>query len=459
MATLLTTTAVKRMKHHSQRIEVRDAGCRGLIFVIQPSGHKSWAMRFRDRNGKLVRMALGAVDLTGQESAAEPIVGSALTLVAARRIAAEINRQRAFGCDVVAARRRDELERKVRGSKTFDQAAVDFVEQHVRPKTRRWQSQARLLGVRPKAEEGLELIPDGLADRWRAKQVAEIDGDDIFAIVDEARHKGVPGLERRNKKPSDPRARTMFAILSKMFSWLVQKRRAKQNPCGGVHKPDAPKARDRVLTDAEIVKFWSACDKAYGPFGQALKLLLLTGCRLNEVAGMRRSELSDDGQTWTIPGHRTKNHRTHVVPLSKLTQELLQEVATDGEIVFTTNGTTPVSGWSKTKKRLDEAMLAQGDHRKSDANRNSDEVKLPPWRLHDLRRTCATGMAEIGIAPHIVEACLNHVSGAKAGVAGTYNRAAYASEKKIALDRWAAHILGLTSRRQAEVVPLHGAGG
>src|SRR4051812_26081473 len=135
MSNLLTVSAVQKMKPQRQRIEVRDSGCRGLILVVQPSGHKSWAMRFRNRNGKLVRMALGAVDLTGKETAAEPIIGSALTLVAARRTAAEINRQRAFGQDVVAAKHREELERKVRGAKTFDQAAIDFVEQHVRPKT------------------------------------------------------------------------------------------------------------------------------------------------------------------------------------------------------------------------------------------------------------------------------------------------------------------------------------
>jgi integrase len=104
---------------------------------------------------------------------------------------------------------------------------------------------------------------------------------------------------------------------------------------------------------------------------------------------------------------------------------------------FTTNGRTPVSGWSKTKKRLDRTM---GD--------------LPPWRLHDLRRTTATGMATIGVAPHVVEAALNHISGAKAGVAGTYNRAAYAAEKKSALERWAAYVEALVAGRSATVVPM-----
>jgi integrase len=114
---------------------------------------------------------------------------------------------------------------------------------------------------------------------------------------------------------------------------------------------------------------------------------------------------------------------------------------TAGDLVFTTDGAHPVSIGSKIKRRLDAAM------------------SIPSWRLHDLRRTAATGMAEIGIAPHIIEACLNHVSGHKAGVAGIYNRAAYAPEKKAALERWAAHVDGLISGKPANVVQMHRAEG
>jgi integrase len=233
----------------------------------------------------------------------------------------------------------------------------------------------------------------------------------------------------------------MFACLSKMFAWLVERRRVKINPCIGVHKPKPPKSRNRVLSDAEIVKFWSACEEAAAPFGFALKLLLLTGCRLNEVGRMERSELSDDGSTWTIPGERTKNHRTYVVHLARLSQSILRDTPTvptsgNDSFVFSTNGRTPISGWSKTKKKLDAKMDTR------------------PWRLHDLRRTCATRMAEIGIMPHIVEACLNHVSGAKASVAGVYNHAAYAPEKKSAFKRWASHIEGLIRGDRNNVVTI-----
>ena len=231
--------------------------------------------------------------------------------------------------------------------------------------------------------------------------------------------------------------------MSKMFSWLVQHRRVDKNPCDGVHRPETPQARDRVLSDAEIVTFWRAADGVGEPFGQLLKLLLLTGCRLNEVAGMRRAELSEDGTTWTLPKERTKNKRPHVVPLPPLARDLLDSVKrieSRAGLMFTTTGETPVSGWSRVKGRLDEAM------------------KAPLWRLHDLRRTAATGMAGLGVAPHIVEAALNHVSGVRAGVAGVYNRALYTAEKKAAAERWASHVEGLVAGRKAKVVPMRGKG-
>jgi integrase len=190
-----------------------------------------------------------------------------------------------------------------------------------------------------------------------------------------------------------------------------------------------------VLSDAEVKKFWAATASVPKPFGAVLRLLLLTGCRLNEIARLQWEEVN--GATLEIPGSRTKNHLPFVIPLSpdaqsNLPREVnLKNFPREGRIsafVFTTNGTTPISGWSKVKRRLDAEMGS-----------------VPSWRIHDLRRTAATGMASVGIQPHIIEAVLNHVSGAKAGVAGTYNRFAYAEEKREALTRWAAHIGGIVS--------------
>jgi integrase len=439
MAKTLTAAAVKKYRPGKARREIADGGCPGLYLVLQPSGHRSWALRFRRPSGRPAKLTLGTVDLSGKETESVPVLGQPLTLASARRLAADIGHQRALGRDVVSeydgSRRRQRSEQETRAKNTFFAAARDFIDQYACKRTRRWRETARLLGLRP-TPEGPEIIRGGLADRWRDKPVAAIDGHDIFGLVDETRRSGVPGLERRSDGPTEARARVMLACLSKMFGWLVQRRQVEKNPCAGVHRPDASKARDRTLTEAEIVKFWSAADAERKEFSVLLKLLLLTGSRLNEVAGMRRAELGDDGATWNIPGERTKNKRPHIVPLAPLARELLLTLPNDGELVFTTTGHSPVSGWSKIKARLDAAMA------------------IPPWRLHDLRRTAATGMAEIGIAPHIVEAALNHISGAKAGVAGTYNRAAYAPEKRAALERWAVHVQGLISGRPTNVLEM-----
>ena len=221
-----------------------------------------------------------------------------------------------------------------------------------------------------------------------------------------------------------------------------------------MYKPKAPPARDRVLSEAEIKWLWQACDTLGKPFASLLKLLTLTGCRRGEVAGMMRGELSEDGAIWTVPGARRKNGRQHMVYLPPLAREIIAAVPrVEGKAgyLFTTTGKSPVSGWSKIKRRLDTAMLALAR-----AERGADAA-VREWRLHDLRRTCATGMAELGIPPHIIEVALNHVSGHKAGVAGIYNRAEHSAERKAALELWAAHVEALVTGRSAKVLAFKGA--
>ena len=444
MSKPLTAAAVAKLRSAKDRLEIPDGGCPGLYLIIQPSGSKSWALRFRRPNGKPAKLVLGSVfdkDHETPEPGNKPFIGGHLTLAAARLLAADKKHEIAQGRDPAAAHMAERQRLRVAAiegaANTFAVAARDWIEQDASKNTRRWKEQAALLGM--KADQS--LIPKGLANRWRDRPVVEIDGHDIYAVVDETRRFGAPGLQRRSDGPTESRARAMLSCLSTMFDWLIRKRRVITNPCASVPRPETPKARDRVLSNVEIVKFWRVTDKSGEPFGAVLKLLLLTGCRLNEVAGMQHGELCDDGAMWTIPGIRTKNHRPHVVPLPPLARDVLAGVKRieDANLVFTTTGRSPVSGWSKIKDRLDEAM-----------------GKPPHWILHDLRRTAATGMAELGIAPHIVEAVLNHISGAKAGVAGTYNRAAYAAEKKAALERWAAHITGLIEGRPANVTALRG---
>jgi integrase len=439
---VLSTVAVASYKPGNVRREIPDGGCPGLHLIVQPSGAKSWALRYRRPDKRTAKLAIGSVfEKDGdKEPSVTPTIGGHLTLAGARRLVAELRHEIAQGRDPGAAHMVEKIQRQNKtlelAANTFEAAARDFIEQHARKKTRRWQEQARLLGLRP---NDMTPFPKGLVARWGKRSISAIDGHDIHSVVEETRRSGAPGLERRSDQPTESRARAMLSCLSKMFGWLVQRQRVSVNPCAGVYRPDTPKARDRVLSEDEIVRFWRAAQAARKEFEASLKLLLLTGCRLNEVAGMISSELNEDCTTWTIPGTRTKNGRPHIVPLSPLARQIISEAQRAGgtpHLVFTTNGRSRISGWSKLKKRVDLAM------------------KIPHWRFHDLRRTAATGMAEIGIAPHIVEAVLNHVSGAKAGVAGTYNRAAYSTEKRVALERWADHVAGLTSGRIAKIIPM-----
>lgn len=455
MSKPLTDASVSKLRAGSNRVEIPDGGCRGLYLIIHPTGAKGWALRYRRPDGRPAKLVLGTVhsradakDDKAKEKEPDPTIGGHLTLAAAHRLVSALRHEITQGRDPGAVHLENrELQRKAAqdaAANTFAGAARKFVDEYTVPKKsrkpRRWREIARILGLDyPAAEGDPSVVKGGLVERWADRPITEIDGHDIHVVIDESRRLGIPGLAARNDGVSDARGRKMADALGSMFKWLARNRKIATNPCANSYRPEAPEARDRILTAAEIKRFWVAAGELGSTFGPLLRLLLLTGCRLNEVAGMTRDEI--DGDEWTIPGNRTKNGRPHVVHLTHLSKSLIASAPKieKSRLVFTTTGTTPVSGWSKIKLRLDEAM-----------------GNPEPWRLHDLRRTAATGMADLQIAPHIVEAVLNHVSGAKAGVAGTYNRAVYKPEKKAALERWANHVDGLVSGRASNVRPFRG---
>jgi integrase len=455
MKTLLTVAAIARFKPDlHRRREIKDGGAPSLYLVIQPSGAKSWAMRFRRPGGTTWgKLVLGPLDLSNNELTGTPVIGQPLTLTAARQLAATIHRERALGKDVIAdqrtARSRNKSANEHVSASTFGMLVRQYVKEHAKPKTRRWPETARNLGLLYPLEGEPTVARGGLAERWADRQVTSIDGHDIHGVVDEARRRGMPGLGRRNDGISDARGRAMGRTLSKFFAWLLQHRRITNNPSVGVWCPPPPQRRKRVLSDTEIRWFWQAAGGLGTPFGPLLRLLLLTGQRLNEVGGICCDELQEDG--WQLPGSRTKNKLEHMVPLSPLAVELIDSVPLiEGcPFVFSTTGKKPVSGWSKTKSRLDAAMLAI-------AQKEDQSVRsIDRWVLHDLRRTAVTNMNKLKILPHVVEATVNHIStGALAGVAGTYNKYEYFDEKKEALQRWALHLRGMVGGSAANVLPL-----
>ena len=230
------------------------------------------------------------------------------------------------------------------------------------------------------------------------------------------------------------------AALSALFAWAIGEGLTDTNPVVGTNKATEEVARDRVLTGDELSLIGRHAGE--GDYGAIVRLLILTGQRREEVGGMLWSEIDLEAAMWRIASERTKNARPHEVPLSQPAMDILGPRARlDGRaLVFGSRG--PFSGWSKAKAALDARMAAEPRH-------------VPTaWRLHDIRRTVATRMADLGVQPHVIEAVLNHISGHKAGVAGVYNRATYAAEKRRALDLWGAHVADLAEGRAGKVVPI-----
>jgi integrase len=224
---------------------------------------------------------------------------------------------------------------------------------------------------------------------------------------------------------SGPVARNRVrSSLSAFFAWAIREGLLEINPATGTGKAEEGGPGERVLSDAELAEVWAVCGS--GDFGDIVRLLILTGQRREEIGGLRWTEVDLDRGLIVLPPARTKNKRLHELPLSPQARAILERQGRrpNRDLVFGL-GRGGFSGWSDGKESLPPL--------------------LRPWRLHDLRRSAATGMAELGVLPHIIEAVLNHVSGHRAGVAGVYNRARYEPEMREALERWAAHVGRLTS--------------
>jgi integrase len=238
------------------------------------------------------------------------------------------------------------------------------------------------------------------------------------------------------------------ATLSSFYSWCLTMGYCEQNPVIGSAEPKKGEPRSRVLTDDELRRIWRACEAGRPPemaewgtgvdeYGRIIRLLILTACRRTEVGGMRWSELDSVASTWTIPKERAKNNRAHVVPLMPVMIEIIRAVPrmVDRDQLFGSRSNKGFSAWSEGKDALDA------------------RIGFDDWRVHDIRRSVATKMADIGIAPHIIEALLNHVSGHKSGVHGVYNRSSYEREKVVALATWSDHLNSLIGGKR-KIVPL-----
>jgi integrase len=221
----------------------------------------------------------------------------------------------------------------------------------------------------------------------------------------------------------DATANRLRSNLSALFTWSMQQGKLSASPITLTEKRKEV-SRDRVLKEPELAAIWNALPDS--DYGKIVKLLMLTGCRRDEIGGLRWSEIDLDKGEINLPAERTKNGKPHTVPMSATARAILAAQPRERDYVFG-RGNGGFSGWSASKAALDAAL------------------KMADWRLHDLRRTCATGMADLGVLPHVIEAALNHISGHKAGVAGIYNRGNYHKERREALDQWAAHLAAVVA--------------
>ena len=226
------------------------------------------------------------------------------------------------------------------------------------------------------------------------------------------------------------------ASLSAFFSWSMQMGYVEQNPVIGAVQPEDSKGRERVLSDAELAAVWRASGDT--EYGKIIRLLILTGARRAEIGGLRWSELDSDAGTWTLPGERAKNGRTHTLPLPPVAWDIIDTVPrlAHRDQLFGARAKEGFTDWA-LKLTLDERL--QGE-------------MTEPWVIHDLRRSTATRMADLGIQPHIIEQILNHQGGTKKGVAGIYNRSSYTVEVRTALATWADHLRTLVDGGERKVL-------
>jgi len=364
----------------NKRYEVHDQLLPGLHLRVSATGGKVFYVSKRV-NGHMKRIKIGSWPI--------------LTLHEARDKARSILRSIELGRYVEKAPHEEEQRMM-----TLGEVVPQFIELYAKQRTKDWKGSERVL-----------LKFSSLFSR----PIDQIKRADVVRVLDTIIAGGAP-----------TRANRALAAIKKLMNWCIDRGIIETSPVAALRAPTKEIARDRVLGDQELIAIYDAGSSEGFPFEPLLKLLILTGQRRGEVAGMRWPELDLDKGIWTLPAKRAKNATSHIVPLAPLVISILKSVprVQGSDLVFTTTGTSPISGFGRLKERLDIAVGLDAED----------------WRFHDLRRTMATNMAMMRVQPHIIEAVLNHKTGIVSGVAATYNRHAYLDEKREALELWARKI-------------------
>jgi integrase len=378
----LTKSSIDVLPTPSSDVIYWDAGCPGFGVKVTPKGRKVFVVLYRTggAGSKLRKYTIGPY--------------GRVTLHQARVAAQKVFAAKLEGRDLAAEK--GEARRRIVADQVEDLMET-FIVQHV--------SQNR------SAYEISRLLRREMGRSWTGKSIHEITKRDVVEVISAIQQRGAPGTANKTLK-----------VIKTFLRWCVGRAVLDRSPAEGVPLPAKVVARDRVLTDHELAQIILAARKMSGPYGGIVELLALTGQRREEVAGMTWAELDLRGRVWTLPKSRTKNAKGHLVHLSEQSMAVVRHMTVRGPFVFTILGTKPFREFSRAKRQIDELSGVTG------------------WRLHDLRRTCVSGMARLGIAPHVADKILNHQAGTISGVAAVYQRHEFLSERRQALDLWGAHV-------------------
>ena len=392
----LTKSSIDALPTPNLDVVYWDADFPGFGVKITPKGRKVFVVLYRTggAGSKLRKYTIGPY--------------GRVTLHQARVAAQKVFAAKLEGRDPAAEKR--EAKRRVVADRVED-LLESFIAQHL--------SQNRSAG------EVSRLLRREVGKAWTGKSIHEITKRDVVEVISAIEQRGAPVAANKTLKS-----------IKTFLRWCVGRAVLDQSPAEGIPLPTKEVARDRVLDDQELTQVILAARKFGGPYGGIVELLALTGQRREEVARLSWEELDLKLRVWTIPKSRTKNAKVHVVHLCEQSIDVLKRARRQGPLVFSLLGTKPFQEFSKAKSVLDQLSGVSG------------------WRLHDLRRTCVSGMARLGVAPHVADKILNHQSGTISGVAAVYQRHEFLAERRAALDLWGAHIgrlIGETHDRRMDL--------
>jgi integrase len=399
----LTTISIDNIRPRPQRYAVADSGCRGLYLNVQPSGRKSWSVRYRV-DGRTCNLTLDGF----------------LPLALARKAATEALADVAQGKDPAGAKAAAKAEAQappIGPRDTVARLAAQFIAQYAKRRTRMnsWRQTEGIFRT--------IIIP-----AWGPRNVRNIVRRDVRDLLDHV----------ASDRPV--MANRVRAVLSRWFGWLAERDIITASPLIGVRAPTKEQPRERVLNDDELVRLWRAAEVIGGTAGACVKLLMFTAARRSEIAKLKWSEV--DGDLLNLPVERMKGKAAHLVPLSTQAAAIIANMPgivsgapRTGDYVW---GKAAVGHWHRIKPELDAHM---GD--------------APKWVVHDIRRSVASGMARLGIAVPVIERLLAHKSGTFKGVTGVYQRHSFLPEMTVAVQRWADHLEQLVGGKPAKVVKLH----